>query len=36
VGIEERAALFAGSVRVESAPGSGTSVFVELPLLGEA
>jgi signal transduction histidine kinase len=35
-GIEERAALFAGSVRVESAPGSGTSVFVELPFLGEA
>ena len=36
VGIEERAALFAGSVRVESSRGSGTSVFVELPLLGEA
>ena len=35
-GIEERAALFAGTVRVESAPGSGTSVFVDLPLLGEA
>jgi signal transduction histidine kinase len=36
LGIEERANLLAGTLRVESAPGSGTSIFVELPLLGTA
>jgi signal transduction histidine kinase len=35
LGIEERAALLGGKVRVESAPGSGTSLFVELPLGAE-
>lgn len=31
-GIEERAALLGGTLRVESAPGRGTSLFVELPV----
>jgi signal transduction histidine kinase len=35
VGIEERAALLGGSLRVESAPGSGTSLFVEIPVKAE-
>ncbi len=30
-GIEERAALYGGTLRVESRPGKGTSVFVEIP-----
>jgi signal transduction histidine kinase len=34
LGIEERAALFGGSLRVESAPGSGTGLFIEIPLPG--
>jgi two-component system sensor histidine kinase UhpB len=32
LGIEERAALFGGTLRVESRPGSGTSLFVEIPV----
>jgi signal transduction histidine kinase len=32
LGIEERAALVGGTLRVESQPGSGTSLFVEIPL----
>jgi signal transduction histidine kinase len=32
LGVEERASLLGGSLRVESSPGSGTSVFVEIPL----
>jgi len=31
LGIEERAALCGGTLRVESQPGKGTSVFVEIP-----
>jgi signal transduction histidine kinase len=31
-GIEERAGLFGGTLRVESTPGRGTSLFVELPV----
>ena len=34
LGIEERAALFGGSLRVESRLGSGTGLFVEIPLPG--
>lgn len=34
LGIEERAALLGGSLRVESAPGSGTRLFVEIPAPG--
>ncbi len=36
LGIEERAALLGGSLRVESSPGSGTSLFVEIPVSREA
>jgi signal transduction histidine kinase len=36
LGIEERAALLGGSLRVESSPGSGTSLFVEIPMQAEA
>jgi signal transduction histidine kinase len=32
LGIEERAALLGGSLRVESTPGSGTSLFVDIPV----
>lgn len=32
LGIEERAALLGGTLRVESRPGTGTSLFVEIPL----
>ena len=32
LGLEERAALVDGTLRVESRPGSGTSLFVEIPL----
>jgi signal transduction histidine kinase len=35
VGMEERAALVGGSLTIESYPGSGTAVFVEVPLEGE-
>lgn len=31
-GIQERARLFGGSVRLESAPGKGTRLYIELPL----
>jgi signal transduction histidine kinase len=31
LGIEERAALLGGTLRVQSSPGSGTSLFVEVP-----
>lgn len=31
-GMRERVALLAGSVQVESSPGSGTSVFIKIPL----
>jgi len=34
-GIDERAALLGGSLRIESAPGSGASLFVDLPVSGE-
>jgi len=29
--MEERAALIGGTFTVESAPGAGTSIFVEIP-----
>lgn len=32
LGIEERAMLLGGTLRVESRPGAGTSLFVEIPL----
>lgn len=32
-GMQERAALAGGSLRIESAPGSGTTIYVEIPLL---
>jgi signal transduction histidine kinase len=32
LGIEERASLLGGSLRIESRPGAGTSLFVEIPL----
>jgi signal transduction histidine kinase len=35
-GIRERAGLFEGSLTIESQPGSGTSLFVEIPYLAEA
>lgn len=35
-GIRERARLFGGEARIESTPGGGTSIFVELPLQKEA
>jgi signal transduction histidine kinase len=35
LGIEERAALLGGTLRVESGPTSGTELFVEIPLSGE-
>jgi signal transduction histidine kinase len=31
-GIRERAGLFGGSLRIESQPGQGTSLFMEIPL----
>jgi signal transduction histidine kinase len=34
LGMEERAALLGGTLRIESRPGNGTSLFVEIPLLG--
>ncbi len=34
LGIEERAALMGGTLRVESHPSSGTSLFVEIPASG--
>ena len=36
LGIEERAALLNGTLRVESNPGSGASLFVEIPVGKEA
>ncbi len=35
LGMEERALLVGGSLTIESQPGSGTAVFVEVPLEGE-
>jgi len=35
LGMEERAALVGGSLTIESRPGGGTAVFVEVPLNGE-
>lgn len=35
-GIQERARLFGGSAIIKSAPGKGTRVVVELPLIGSA
>lgn len=35
LGIEERAMLLGGALRVQSSPGSGSSLFVELPLRAE-
>ncbi len=32
LGIEERVGLFGGTFRIESRPGSGTSLFVEIPI----
>ena len=32
LGIEERAALLGGALRIESKPGTGTRLFVEIPL----
>ncbi len=34
LGMEERAALVGGTLTVESSPGSGTAVFVEVPAAG--
>jgi signal transduction histidine kinase len=34
--MRERATLLGGTLAIESAPGSGTTVFVELPLESEA
>jgi signal transduction histidine kinase len=31
-GIRERAALFGGDLTIESAPGQGTTLFVEIPI----
>lgn len=35
-GMRERATLLGGSLTIESAPGSGTTVFIEVPLTPEA
>ncbi len=35
LGMEERALLVGGSLTIESQPGSGTAIFVEVPLEGE-
>jgi len=35
LGMEERALLVGGSLTIESSPGNGTAVFVEVPLEGE-
>ncbi len=32
VGMQERVALFRGSLRIQSKPGKGTTIFVEIPL----
>ncbi len=31
LGMQERAALVGGSVQIESAPGSGTTIYVQIP-----
>jgi signal transduction histidine kinase len=31
-GMDERATLVGGSLKVESAPGKGTSIFLEVPI----
>lgn len=36
LGMEERASLVGGSLTIESRPGGGTAVFVEVPLDGES
>jgi signal transduction histidine kinase len=35
LGIQERVSLVGGKVKVESAPGSGTCVLMQVPLPGE-
>lgn len=35
LGIEERAALLGGTLRIESHPGAGTRLFVDIPLVQE-
>ena len=35
VGMAERARLVGGSLRMESAPGKGTAVFAEMPVVVE-
>jgi len=32
IGMHERAALFDGSVQIESAPGEGTTIFIRIPI----
>jgi len=35
-GIRERAALFGGSLEIESAPNKGTTLYVRVPVSGKA
>ena len=36
IGMAERAALAGGELRIESAPGAGTTVYLHIPLQEEA